>query len=100
MIIVLQKMIKMLKRFYVVLQCPRTVILEKNRKTKTQKQPEKEGEEMFYRRCPDCGAYLDPGEQCSCHEERLIEMERKEKATAFVEKMMKEERNGQLRLAV
>lgn len=34
----------------------------------------------FYRICPDCGAYLDPGEQCSCHEERLIEMERKEKA--------------------
>ena len=45
----------------------------------------------FYRICPDCGAYLDPGEQCSCHEECLIEMERKEKATAFVEKMMKEE---------
>lgn len=53
----------------------------------------------FYRICPDCGAYLDPGEQCSCHEEYLIEMERKEKATAFVEKMVKEERNGQLRLA-
>ena len=35
----------------------------------------------FYRICPDCGAYLDPGEQCSCHEERLIEMERKEKAS-------------------
>ena len=33
----------------------------------------------FYRICPDCGAYLDPGEQCSCHEERLIEMERKER---------------------
>lgn len=42
----------------------------------------------FYRICPDCGAYLDPGERCSCHEECLIEMERKEKATAFVEKML------------
>lgn len=38
----------------------------------------------FYRICPDCGAYLDPGEQCSCHEEHLIEMERKEKATACI----------------
>ena len=37
----------------------------------------------FYRICPDCGAYLDPGEQCSCHEECLIEMERKEKATVY-----------------
>lgn len=54
----------------------------------------------FYRICPDCGAYLDPGEQCNCHEEYMMEREKKEKATAFVEKMMKEERNGQLRLAV
>ena len=40
----------------------------------------------FYRICPDCGAYLDPGEQCSCHEECLIDMERNEKARAVVEK--------------
>ena len=53
----------------------------------------------FYKICPDCGAYLDPGEQCSCHEEHLIEMERKEKATAFVEKMVKEERNGHVLMA-
>ena len=31
----------------------------------------------FYRICPDCGAYLDRGEKCSCHEEILIELERK-----------------------
>ena len=39
----------------------------------------------FYRICPDCGAYLDPGEQCSCHEECLIEMERNEKARIYVQ---------------
>ena len=22
---------------------------------------------MQYRRCPDCGAYLDPCERCDCH---------------------------------
>ena len=54
----------------------------------------------FYRICPDCGAYLDAGEQGSCHEECRIERERKEKAAAFGEKMKKEEKNGQLRLAV
>lgn len=21
---------------------------------------------MYYRKCPDCGAYLDPGERCDC----------------------------------
>lgn len=38
----------------------------------------------FYRICPDCGAYLDPGERCSCHEECLIEMERKEKKKQLI----------------
>lgn len=33
----------------------------------------------FYRICPDCGAYLDPGEQCSCHEERLSKWKEKKK---------------------
>ena len=55
---------------------------------------------MFYRRCPNCGAYLDPGEQCSCHEEYMMEQEEREKETAFIEKIVREERNGQLRLAV
>lgn len=54
----------------------------------------------FYRICPDCGAYLDPGEQCSCHEEHMLKQKKREKAIIFIEKMMKEEKNGQLRLAV
>lgn len=23
----------------------------------------------MYRRCPDCGAYLDPCERCDCHDD-------------------------------
>ena len=38
----------------------------------------------FYRICPDCGAYLDPGEQCSCHEEHMLKQEKREKQ-AFLE---------------
>ncbi len=25
---------------------------------------------MRYRECPDCGAHLDPGERCDCHQEK------------------------------
>ena len=27
----------------------------------------------YYIRCPHCGAYLDPGEKCSCREENTTE---------------------------
>ena len=26
----------------------------------------------YYKICPDCGAYLDPGESCDCREEEHI----------------------------
>lgn len=54
----------------------------------------------FYKICPVCGANLDPGERCSCHDEEIIMQEKKAKAMEFIEKMVKEERSGQLRLAV
>lgn len=25
---------------------------------------------MYYHKCPDCGANLDPGERCDCKDER------------------------------
>ena len=25
---------------------------------------------MYYKKCPHCGAHLDPGEQCDCHQEK------------------------------
>lgn len=55
---------------------------------------------MFYRRYPDCGAYLDPGERCTCHAEHMIQVMQKRKAAANIEKMIQEERNGQLRLVI
>jgi len=37
-------------------------------------------EEMsYYRECPICGSNLDPGEQCTCAEDRRKEAERKQK---------------------
>lgn len=24
----------------------------------------------YYRTCPDCGAHLDPGEECDCKDEK------------------------------
>lgn len=33
----------------------------------------------YYRECPICGSNLDPGEQCTCAEDRRKEAERKQK---------------------
>jgi len=43
----------------------------------------------FYRECPLCGASLDPGEKCTCQEEKEQE-ERKHR------RMFRTGRNGQL----
>jgi len=37
---------------------------------------------MYYNRCPECGANLDPGEPCDCKEERR--WKEKEAAKMFV----------------
>ena len=29
----------------------------------------------YYRTCPDCGAHLDPGERCDCHDENTTNKE-------------------------
>lgn len=31
---------------------------------------------MYYNECPQCGAYLDPGEHCDCEEERQRQTQR------------------------
>ena len=30
----------------------------------------------FYRTCPDCGANLDPGEECDCRREKELERQK------------------------
>ncbi len=55
---------------------------------------------MYAYICPDCGAYLDPGETCDCKAEReAAEKERHEANIVFME-LVEEEENGQLRIAV
>ena len=55
---------------------------------------------MFYRRCPDCGCYLDPGEKCDCREQCAAEIESAKKRAQEVMLMIITEKNGQMRLAV
>lgn len=55
---------------------------------------------MFYRKCQYCGAYLDPGEHCNCQEEEPVVQKKEKTETWPLEKMVREEKNGQLRLAV
>lgn len=30
---------------------------------------------MYYHECPNCGAYLDPGERCDCEENAPADVE-------------------------
>ncbi len=48
---------------------------------------------MYYNECPQCGAYLDPGERCDCEEER-------QKQTDRIISMMKINKDGQYELAM
>ena len=54
----------------------------------------------YYRKCPFCGANLDPGELCDCQQERaevLAEVERIEREKS---RLIEAEEDGQLRMAV
>lgn len=44
---------------------------------------------MYNYRCDNCGAYLDPGERCSCHDTH-------EKNLQMVDEMLTEDRDGQM----
>lgn len=52
---------------------------------------------MYGYQCPDCGAWLDPGERCDCRDERIqkqLELEEQYRNLLTMEK------DGQLKIAV
>lgn len=54
----------------------------------------------YYNICPDCGSNLDPGEKCTCRQEKekCIQMMRKQEEK--MQNIMKQEKNGQLRMVI
>lgn len=60
----------------------------------------KGGEALHIYICPECGAYLDPGERCDCTEERAAEVERQEKLKEEWKRLLVREQDGQLKIAV
>lgn len=44
---------------------------------------------MYSYRCDNCGAYLDPGERCTCHNAH-------EKNLQMVDELLTEEQDGQM----
>ena len=55
---------------------------------------------MYRYICPECGASLDPGEKCDCQEIRAMDEKKRQQNKKEMEKLLIEEKNGQLRLAV
>lgn len=46
---------------------------------------------MYNYRCDNCGAYLDPGERCTCQETH-------ERNLAMVDELLTEDQDGQMTL--
>mgnify|MGYP006067084905 CR=1 FL=1 len=46
---------------------------------------------MYNYRCDSCGAYLDPGERCTCHDTH-------EKNLQMVDELLTEDQDGQMAL--
>ena len=44
---------------------------------------------MYNYRCDNCGAYLDPGERCTCHDTH-------EKNLQMVDELLTEDQDGQM----
>ena len=54
----------------------------------------------YYNICPECGAYLDPGEVCDCRRQKEKEAQVREQISRNVQKYFMTEKNGQMKLAI
>ncbi len=50
--------------------------------------------------CPECGAYLDPGETCDCVEEKERLNDKKAEIQERLYQLMAEGEDGQLKIAI
>ena len=50
--------------------------------------------------CPECGAYLDPGERCDCRAKEEQEAKRQAEELNALGKYFIREEDGQLKIAV
>ena len=54
----------------------------------------------YYNICPDCGANLDPGERCTCRQEHERRIKIMRKQDQRMQRVIKQEKNGQLRMVI
>ncbi len=48
--------------------------------------------------CPECGAYLDPGEKCDCRDERIKRMKKRKANNLKMDELMEVEECSQIEL--
>jgi len=48
----------------------------------------------YFKECPYCGSYLDPGEKCNCRNERRKQKQESNKADLFYDLLAEQHENS------